>query len=57
MPELLERHPDRTIFTSLPRAGMVRAATLLVHLDVLAHGSVMTTGVSTASVLICSPQT
>jgi transposase len=32
MAELLERHPDPTIFTSLPRAGTVRAATLLAEI-------------------------
>jgi transposase len=30
--EQLERHPDGSIFTSLPRAGRVRAATLLAEI-------------------------
>jgi transposase len=32
MAELLETHPDAVIFTSLPRVGVVRAATLLAEI-------------------------
>jgi transposase len=32
MAELLENHPDAVIFTSLPRVGVVRAATLLAEI-------------------------
>ncbi len=53
--EALERHPDAHIFTSLPRGGMVRAATLLAEIGD-ARGRFPTDD-SLAALAGCAPST